>query len=41
MWEGGYFVRSVGDQVIFEIIRRHIQYQDEQRGIQLKLWDGA
>ena len=42
LWEDGYFVRSVGDQVTSEIIRRYIQYQDEQRdGIQLKLWGGA
>ena len=42
LWEDGYFVRSVGDQVTSEIIRRYIQYQDEQRdGTQLKLWDEA
>jgi putative transposase len=42
LWEDGYFVRSVGDQVTSEIIRRYIKYQDEQRdGTQLKLWDGA
>lgn len=42
LWEDGYFVRSVGDQVTSEIIRRYIKYQDEQRdGTQLKLWDEA
>jgi putative transposase len=42
LWEDGYFVRSVGDQVTSEIIRRYIQYQAEQRdGTQLNLWDEA
>jgi putative transposase len=39
LWEDGYFVRSVGDEVTSEIIRRYIRYQDEQRDVlQLKLW---
>ena len=40
LWEDGYFVRSVGDEVTSDIIRRYIRYQDQQRSdIQLKLWD--
>jgi putative transposase len=39
LWEDGYFVRSVGDEVTSEIIRRYVQYQDEQsNALQLKLW---
>ncbi len=33
LWNDGYFVRSVGDKVTAEIIRKYIQYQhDEQIG---------
>ena len=40
LWEDGYFVRSVGDVVTAEIIRRYIRYQDPQsQSIQLDLWD--
>ena len=42
LWEDGYFVRSVGDEVTSEIIRRYIRYQDKQSDIvQLKLWDDS
>lgn len=29
-WGDGYFVRSVGDQVTAEMIRRHIRHQQDQ-----------
>jgi putative transposase len=33
LWNDGYFVRSVGDKVTAEIIRKYIRYQhDEQIG---------
>jgi putative transposase len=30
-WGGGYFVRSVGDKVTPEIIRRYIKYQQQEQ----------
>ena len=30
-WGGGYFVRSVGDKVTSEIIRRYIKYQQQEQ----------
>jgi putative transposase len=40
LWEDGYFVRSVGDEVTSDIIRRYIRYQDQERSAsQLELWD--
>jgi putative transposase len=39
LWEDGYFVRSVGDAVTAEVIRRYIRYQNEPREVQLELWD--
>jgi putative transposase len=36
LWGDGYFVRTVGEQVTTDIIRRYINYQREQAG-QLKL----
>ena len=39
-WADGYFVRSVGDNVTAEIIRRYIRYQDDSdKPQQLELWD--
>ena len=38
-WGDGYFVRSVGDQVTTEIIRRYIQYQKGPKNVQLELWE--
>jgi putative transposase len=38
-WGDGYFVRSVGDQVTTEIIRRYIQYQKGPKDVQLELWE--
>lgn len=39
-WGDGYFVRSVGDSVTTEIIKRYIRYQDDSDNPrQLKLWD--
>ena len=31
LWNDGYFVRSVGDKVTSEIIRRYIKYQQQQQ----------
>ncbi len=31
LWGDGYFVRSVGDQVTSEVIRRYIEYQVQER----------
>jgi putative transposase len=31
LWNDGYFVRSVGDKVTSEIIRRYIRYQHQQQ----------
>src|ERR671919_381542 len=38
-WEDGYFVRTVGDQVTAEVVKRYIQYHrhDERDGDQLNL----
>ena len=39
-WSDGYFVRSVGDKVTAEIIKKYIRYQEEEKGAkQLSLWD--
>jgi REP element-mobilizing transposase RayT len=39
LWEDGYFVRSVGDAVTAEIIRRYIRYQKNPQNVQLRLFD--
>ena len=40
MWNDGYFVRSVGDKVTADIIRRYIEYQThEDDSIQLNMFD--
>ena len=40
MWSEGYFVRSVGDKVTADIIRRYIEYQkQEDKGTQLKMFE--
>ena len=39
IWQAGYFVRSVGDEVTAEIIRRYIRYQKSPQAIQLRLFD--
>jgi len=39
LWGDGYFVRSVGDQVTADAIRRYIEYQKAPKDIQLELWD--
>jgi putative transposase len=39
LWEDGYFVRSVGDAVTAEIIRRSIRYQKSPQSVQLSLFD--
>jgi putative transposase len=38
-WEEGYFVRSVGDAVTAEIIRRYIRYQKSPQNVQLSLFN--
>jgi putative transposase len=40
-WENGYFARTVGDEVTTEVIRRYIEYHDEEetRPNQLDLFD--
>ena len=38
-WEDGYFVRTVGDKVTADLIRRYIKYHDDEvHGKQLKLF---
>ncbi len=39
LWEEGYFVRSVGDAVTAEIIRRYIRYQKNPQHVQLHLFN--
>jgi len=40
-WEDGYFARTVGDEVTAKVIRRYIEYHDEEetRPDQLDLFD--
>ena len=40
-WEDGYFARTVGDEVTTKVIRRYIEYHDEEetRPDQLDLFD--
>ena len=39
-WSDGYFVRSVGDKVTADIIRRYIEYQThEENSIQLPMFE--
>ena len=40
LWSDGYFVRSVGDKVTADIIRKHIEYQTHQdNASQLKMFE--
>jgi putative transposase len=39
LWEDGYFVRSVGDAVTAEIIRRYLRYQKSPQNVPLRLFD--
>jgi len=39
LWGDGYYVRSVGDQVTADVIRRYIEYQKAPKDIQLELSD--
>jgi len=39
LWEDGYFVRSVGDEVTVDAIRRYIRYQKRAKTVQLELWN--
>jgi len=38
LWEDGYFVRTVGDKVTAEVIRRYIRHHKQEQGRQLKLF---
>ncbi len=40
IWNDGYFVRSVGDKVTSEVIRKYIQYQRQEDSLaQLKMFN--
>ena len=40
LWNDGYFVRSVGDKVTADIIRKYIEYQShEEQSSQLKMFE--
>jgi len=40
LWNDGYFIRSVGDNVIADVIRKYIEYQThEENASQLKMFD--
>jgi putative transposase len=40
LWNDGYFVRSVGDNVIADVIRKYIEYQThEESSSQLKMFE--
>jgi putative transposase len=42
LWNDGYFVRSVGDKVTADIIRKYIEYQaHEDDSIQLNMFDDS
>ena len=42
LWNDGYFVRSVGDEVTSDVIRKYIEYQKhEDNSNQLKLFERA
>ena len=42
LWNDGYFVRSVGDKVTADIIRKYIEYQaHEDNSIQLNMFDNS
>ena len=40
LWSDGYFVRSVGDKVTADIIRKYIEYQiHEEKSLQLRMFE--
>ena len=42
LWSDGYFVRSVGDEVTADVIRKYIEYQThEDNSIQLDMFDNS
>ena len=42
LWNDGYFVRSVGDKVTADIIRKYIEYQThEDDPMQLNMFDNS
>ncbi len=39
-WSDGYFVRSVGDKITADIIRKYIEYQThEENSLQLRIFE--
>ncbi len=42
LWNDGYFVRSVGDEVTADVIRKYIEYQThEDNSVQLDMFDNS
>ena len=42
LWNDGYFVRSVGDKVTADMIRKYIEYQThDDDSIQLNMFDSS
>ena len=40
LWSDGYFVRSVGDKVTADIIRKYIEYQrHEENSLQIRMFE--
>ena len=39
LWSDGYFVRSVGDTVTAEVIRKYIEYQTHDDSLQLRMFE--
>jgi REP element-mobilizing transposase RayT len=40
IWNEGYFVRSIGDKVTADVIRKYIQYQkQEEKPTQTKMFE--
>jgi putative transposase len=41
LWNDGYFVRSVGDKVTSDIIRKYIEYQTHEDSSQLTMFENS
>ena len=39
LWSDGYFVRSVGDKVTADVIRKYIEYQTHDDSLQLRMFE--
>ena len=39
IWNEGYFVRSIGDKVTADVIRKYIQYQKQEKPTQVKMFE--